>query len=77
MQRCKVRFSLPGRVEIKIQAGEEETAEDLLSSLAEGKAPTWLEDLIFNSLRIEDIDIEDVRILGDHPDLEEPLDFDF
>jgi len=76
MQRCKIRFFLPGRVEIQVQAGEEETVDDLLKSLTDGKAPTWLEELILGSVRIEDIEIEEARILGDHPDLEEPLDFD-
>ena len=74
MRRCKIRFVLPGWADIDIPVNAE-PAEDLLHSLAKGRAPTWLENLIMESINIEDIEIEEVRYITE-PDPEEELNFD-
>jgi hypothetical protein len=74
MYKCRVYFQLPGKIEFQLQSGEEETAEELVESLASGRAPTWLETLVMDSLSLENIEIESIKIRGHEPELGEELD---
>lgn len=75
MQRCKISYFVPGKAEFHLQEGEEETAEELVEQLAAGRAPTWLETLVKEGLRIDKIEIEEVETLGRAPREGEELDF--
>jgi len=76
MQRCKIKFCLTGKTEIKVQSGEEDTLDVLIEELEEGRAPSWLEQMLVNGINWEDIELEEVKILGGEPGAEEELDFD-
>lgn len=75
MQRCKVTYFIPGKIEFRLQDGEEETAEVLIEQLVSGRAPTWLETLIQEGLKIDQIEIDSMETYGMAPELGEELDF--
>jgi len=80
MQRCKVKWRTTFNVEFKLQAGEEETAEELIELLEAGSAPAWLEALFVNKLErvlSEGIEVDDFTITGSEPSPDEELIFDY
>ena len=76
MARCRIRFSIPGKIEIRVQAGEEEEIREFIEDLKAGEPTTWLEQMILNGLSWEDIEIDEVKFLGHIPEPGEPLVFD-
>lgn len=76
MRRCKVSYFIPGTITLEVQPGEEDTAEDLITDLQEGRAPTWLKTQVVAGLHIKEIEIEKVSMSGGEPDAEEELNFD-
>jgi len=77
MQRCKVVLSIPCKIEFLVRDGEEETAEELIERLQEGDLPIWMEELILRSLKLDELEVIDTKILGQAPGPEEELNFDY